>query len=68
MEINFDPIINVGIKYSQKLDVINIIKKSYKYKSVNHFIQEAVKEKLMRDNAWEKENSELIKWPTPKIS
>ena len=50
MEIDFDPTINVGIKYSQKIEIIKIIKYNYKFKSVNHFVQDAIREKLLKSH------------------
>ena len=64
-----DPIVNVGIKQSQKENISDLISKSDKYKSINEFVQEAVsklinshyQEGLSQENNTQKNIMESIK-------
>ena len=46
MEEKQDPIVNVGIKQTQKEKVSELISKNYAYKSINEFVQNATSKLL----------------------
>ena len=60
-----DPIVNVGIKQSQKEKIVEVIEKEGKHKSINEFVQEAVSNALL--NEYKKQESSSSKKNEQKI-